>query len=244
MRRIVAAADLDESDVVLEIGPGLGSLTLGLAERVQRVVAVEIDAGFVTVLDEVLEGIGNVEVVHADALRSDLAALVGERPARLVANLPYNVATPVVFRALADPMITDVFVMVQREVAERWRAQVGDPAYGAVSLKLGLVAEVTIELSIPRGVFLPVPNVDSSMVRLTRRASAPPLEQWDRLCGLADIAFAQRRKTLRNTLRGVADPDRLAAAAQAAGIDLGLRAEMLHGNDLQRLQDALGAIAT
>ena len=239
MRRIVAAANLDAHDVVLEIGPGLGSLTLGLAEQAERVIAVEIDAGFIAVLDEVLHGIENVEVVHADALRSDLAALVGGRPARLVANLPYNIATPVVFRALSDPTIIDAFVMVQREVAERWQAQVGDPAYGAVSLKLGLIAEVSIEFSIPRSVFLPAPNVDSAMVRLTRRCPPPSMEQWERLCDLADTAFSQRRKTLRNTLRGIADADHLAVAAHAAGIDLGLRAEMLRGEDVRRLDAAL-----
>ena len=226
-------------DAVLEIGPGLGSLTLGLAAIVRRVVAVEIDAGLVSALTEVLDGVEGVEVVHADALHTDLGRLVSDEPVKVVANLPYNTATPLVFHALAHPAVTELFVMVQREVADRWRSTVGDAAYGAVSVKLALLSEVRTELTIPRSVFHPVPNVDSVMVRLTRRADAPDRESYVRLAGLADAAFAQRRKTLRNTLRRVAEPPRLAVAADAAGIDLGARAETLTPADLRRLDAAL-----
>lgn len=239
VRRIVAAAGIGPDDLVLEVGPGLGSLTLGLADQAARVVAVEIDAGLVAALDEVLGGRDDVEVVHADALHSDLGALVGGGPARLVANLPYNVATPLVVHALEDPAISDLFVMVQREVGERWGAQVGDPLRAGVSLKLALLAEVTTVLTIPRTVFHPVPNVDSVMVRLTRRADAPDAQDRQRLFALLDVAFAQRRKTLRNTLRSVTDPDTLARAAAAAGVDLGARAETLTTQDLRGLDAAL-----
>jgi 16S rRNA (adenine1518-N6/adenine1519-N6)-dimethyltransferase len=241
VRRIVGAADLDPADTVLEIGPGLGSLTLGLSDAVRRVVAVEIDAGFVDALDEVLTDRSNVEVVHADAMRVSLGSLVDGGPARLVANLPYNLATPLLFHALQDPAITDAFVMVQREVGERWAAGVGDRAYAGVSMKLALLADVRIVMAIPRAVFLPVPNVDSVMVRVRRRADAPRGDEASGLAALADAAFSQRRKTLRNTLRSIAEPEVLRNAAEDAGIDLSARAETLSPADLRRLHTAIGA---
>jgi 16S rRNA (adenine1518-N6/adenine1519-N6)-dimethyltransferase len=239
VRRIVRTAGLSPGDEVLEVGPGLGSLTLGLAAAVRRVTAVEIDAGFVAALAEVLADVPDVEVVHADALTVDLDRLVGGRPVRAVANLPYNVATPLLFRLLATPAVVDAYVMVQREVGERWQARVGNPLYAGVSAKLALLAEVRVELSIPRSVFHPVPNVDSVMVRISRRSDAPDPETYGRLATLIEAAFSQRRKTLRNTLRGVADPDRLARAAAEAGIDLGARAETLDADAIRRLDLAL-----
>ncbi len=239
VRRIVAAARLGPDDEVLEIGPGLGSLTLGLAAAVRRVTAIEIDAGFVGVLVDVLSGCDNVEVVHADALTVDLAALLGDRRVRVVANLPYNIATPLLFHLLATPQVVDAYLMVQREVGERWQARVGDPLYAGVSLKLALLAELRIDLAVPRAVFHPVPNVDSVMVRVTRRDDAPDPTTYMRLEALVDAAFAQRRKTLRNTLRRVADPEHLVAAAEAAAIDLGARAETLDVAALRRLDGAL-----
>ena len=239
VRRIVTSAQLDAADVVLEVGPGIGSLTLALAEAVDRVVAVEIDAGFVAALAEVLAGVDGVEVVHADALAVDLAELVGGGPARLVANLPYNVATPIVIESLASGAFRDAFVMVQREVGERWAARPGDTTYSGVSAKLGVLADVQVALHIPRGVFLPVPNVDSVMVRLVRRADAPDPARFARIAGVIDAAFAQRRKTLRNTLRGVADPDVLERAAAAAGIVLTGRAEEVPPEAFALLSDAL-----
>lgn len=239
VRRIVAAAGLDADDTVLEVGPGLGSLTLALAEAVRRVVAVEIDAGMVTALAEVLADHGNVEVVHADALQVTFGDLVDGGPARLVANLPYNTATPIVMRALADPAVHDLFVMVQREVGERWCAPPGDSLHAGVSLKVALQADAEVALPIPRTVFHPVPNVDSVMVRLRRHTDVPPVADRDRLLRLVDVAFAQRRKTLRNNLRVIATPEQLDEVAAGAGIDLSVRAETLDVAGLRRLDDAL-----
>jgi 16S rRNA (adenine1518-N6/adenine1519-N6)-dimethyltransferase len=238
VRRIVAAAQLDADDVVLEVGPGIGSLTLALAGAVARVVAVEIDAGFVTALADVLVEHPNVEVIHADALDLDLADIVGGGPARLVANLPYNVATPIVIEALASGAFTDMFVMVQREVGERWAAVPGDATYSGVSAKLGVLADASIELHIPRAVFLPVPNVDSVMVRLTRRPDAPDPAAFVRIATVIDAAFAQRRKTLRNTLRALGSSEAVAVAAEAAGVDLSGRAEELAPAVFMRLAEA------
>lgn len=239
VRRIVASAGVRPDDTVIEIGPGLGSLTLALVDVAARVVAVEIDAGLVAALREVVGGHSNVEVVHADAMQVSLGALVGGGPARLIANLPYNVATPLVVHALQDPAVSDLFVMVQREVGERWCAPVGHAARSGVTVKLGLVAEPQLVLTVPRTVFFPVPNVDSVMVRITRRPGAPEGARRERLFRLVDAAFSQRRKTLRNTLRAVADPAAVEAAAAAAGIDLGRRAETLEVEEVERLDAAL-----
>jgi 16S rRNA (adenine1518-N6/adenine1519-N6)-dimethyltransferase len=245
VRRIVVAAHLAPADVVLEVGPGLGSLTVARADSVARVVAVEIDAGLVAALTEVLDapvgGTPNVTVVHADALRCDLAALVGGGPARLVANLPYNVATPIAVRALTDPAFVDAFVMVQREVGERWAAVVGDPAYAAVSAKLALVADVDVVLSVPRAVFHPVPNVDSVMVRLVRHPDAPAPDDYARIARVIDAAFATRRKTLRNTLRVLAGPGGIEEVCERAGVDPSARAEEIGPDAFVRLAAALPA---
>jgi 16S rRNA (adenine1518-N6/adenine1519-N6)-dimethyltransferase len=233
VRKIVRDAGVDADDVVLEIGPGLGSLTVALAAAASRVVGVEIDAGFVRALDDVVGDLDNVEIVHADALEVDLGTVVGGIPARLIANLPYNVATPVVLRALAAPAITALFVTVQREVGQRWTAGPGDDQYGAVSVKVRLVADARLVADVPRTVFHPVPNVDSVTVAITRRADAPEPAERDAVHRVVDAAFAHRRKTLRNTLRVLADDaaDRLTRV----GIDPGARAEELDVADFRRL---------
>ncbi len=243
VRRIIGAAALRDDDTVVEIGPGLGSLTLPLADAVRRVVAIEIDAGLVAVLRDRLGDRQDVEVVHADALRCDLGALVGTGSARLVANLPYNLATPLVMHALADPTIEDAFVMVQREVGQRWCAVPGDPLRAAISVKLQLLAHVEVVFTIPRTVFLPVPNVDSVMVRIRRRSEAPSAQEFATVARVVEGAFAQRRKTLRNTLRGAGSKEQVEAAAQAVGIDLGARAETVPTDTFRLLAARLHASA-
>lgn len=237
--RIVTAAGLAPDDTVLEIGPGLGSLTLALARAVRRVVAVEIDAGLARVATDVTAPLGNVEVIHDDALRADLDALLGE-PARVVANLPYNVATPLLFAVLHTEHVRDAYVMVQREVGQRWAARPGDDLYAGVSVRLALAATVAVDLTVPRTVFLPVPNVDSVMVRVVRRPDALPRSDRRRVARVVDAAFAQRRKTLRNTLRaafGDAGVDALATA----GVDPSARAETLAVDDFVAIGSALAA---
>ncbi|MEX2487845.1 MAG: 16S rRNA (adenine(1518)-N(6)/adenine(1519)-N(6))-dimethyltransferase RsmA [Nitriliruptoraceae bacterium] len=234
VRRIVAAARLEPGDVVLEVGPGLGSLTLALAQQVRRVVAIEVDAGLAAAARDVLSQVPHVEVVHADVLAVDVDALVAER-CRLVANLPYNVATPIVMHALATDNVVDAFVMVQREVGQRWAAEVGDRLRAGVSVKLALLANVEIAMTVPRTVFHPVPNVDSVMVRITRRADAPKAGERARVFAVVEAAFAQRRKTLRNTLRVLASDAVLAAAAKRAAVDLHSRAEQVDAEAFRRL---------
>jgi 16S rRNA (adenine1518-N6/adenine1519-N6)-dimethyltransferase len=233
VRKVVRDAAVGPDDLVLEIGPGLGSLTLALAAAAGRVIAVEIDAGLHRVLEQIVGALPNVEIVHGDALDMDLDALVDGGPARLVANLPYNVATPLVMHALEGEAITDLHVMVQREVADRWVAQPGDRSYGAVSVKLRLVADAETVAAVPRTVFHPVPNVDSVTVRIERRADGPSPEERVEVTRVVEAAFAHRRKTLRNTLRSLTDDP--SALLHNAGIDPGRRGEELGVEDFRRL---------
>ncbi len=218
VRRIARLAGLSPGDRVLEIGAGLGSLTLALAETGAQVVAVETDRHVVPVLRSVVEPVG-AEVVEGDALTLDLAALLGERadgPWSLVANLPYNVATPLVMRTLTDvPAVTRQLVMVQREVGERMAAAAGQPGYGSVSVRIAYFARAEVVGRVPASVFIPRPRVESVLVRLVRRpapAVDPALVTYERLDAVVRAGFAQRRKMLRRSLAGVVEPDAFARA--------------------------------
>ncbi len=189
-------------DRVLEVGPGLGSLTVALAEAGARVLAVELDRALLPALAEVLAPWPSVRVVHADALRAPWDELLEPGRWTMVSNLPYRVAVPIVVRMLEEvPRIASLVVMVQREVGERLVARPGDPAYGAVSVRVAYRAEGRLVRSVPARVFWPEPKVDSVLLRLARRArpavAAPP----DRLFALVEAGFAERRKTMRAALR-------------------------------------------
>jgi 16S rRNA (adenine1518-N6/adenine1519-N6)-dimethyltransferase len=226
VRRIVAAAALDPADVVLEVGPGLGSLTLGLLPAAAGVVAVEIDPVLAGALPETAAHDPRLTVVRADALRVDPAQL--GTPTALVANLPYNVAVPVVLHLLSVlPSLRRGLVMVQKEVADRLVAGPGSKVYGVPSVKLAWYAHARAAGRVPPNVFWPVPNVDSGLVAFTRRE--PPAGA-DRLATFAvvDAAFAQRRKTLRAALSGWAGgADAAATIVRRAGVDPGARGEAL-----------------
>ena len=230
---IVADVGIGPGDTVVEIGPGLGSLTLAIADAADRVVAVEVDSGMVTALAEVVGDRDDVEVHHADAMEVALGELAGA-PVRCVANLPYNLATPLVFHALEDPAAIDAYVMVQKEVGQRWAARPGDDLYAGVSVKLQLFADVEVGRAISRQVFTPVPRVDSVMVHLVKRTTLDP---WVR--EVVDAAFAQRRKTLRNTLQAVADVTVVEAALDELGLLHTARAEELAPATFLDLADAL-----
>lgn len=245
VRRIVAAANLTAGDVVLEVGPGLGSLTLALLGVADRVLAVEVDpllAGALpaTVADRARERAGALRVLTADALRVRRAEIVeaagGLEPTALVANLPYNVGVPVLLHLLAElPSLRRGLVMVQAEVADRLAAPPGSRCYGAPSVKAAWFAEVRRAGPVPRAVFWPVPNVDSGLVCLTSRP-APSVVPREQVFALVDAAFAQRRKTLRAALAGCAGS---AATAEqmlrAAGVDPSARGEQLTVGDFAKI---------
>jgi 16S rRNA (adenine1518-N6/adenine1519-N6)-dimethyltransferase len=243
VRRIVRTADVGPRDVVVEVGPGLGSLTLGLLAAARRVVAVEVDpvlAGALprTVAERRPDLADRLEVVAADAL--DVRDLPGPAPTHLVANLPYNVAVPVLLTMLERfGTLTGALVMVQAEVAHRLAAAPGSRTYGVPTVKAAWYADVRLAGSVPRSVFWPAPNVDSALVRLTRRE--PPVSRAGReaVFAVVDAAFAQRRKTLRAALAGWAGS---AAAAEqvlrAAGVDPTDRGERLGVAEFAAVADA------
>jgi 16S rRNA (adenine1518-N6/adenine1519-N6)-dimethyltransferase len=227
-------ADLRESDVVLEIGPGLAVLTTYLADRVARVHAVEIDRSLAGPLQERLAGRHNVVLHFGDALGLDLARLAGDAT-KLVANLPYNVATPIVVESLDGlPNITTWCVMVQREVADRFFAAPSTKAYGAVSVLVQLVVERTRFHPIARTVFRPQPNVDSALVAF-RRVAFP--DDFARVKLVVEAAFAHRRKTLPNSLElsGAAGREKATRALAAMGHPAATRAEALAPEEFVRL---------
>jgi 16S rRNA (adenine1518-N6/adenine1519-N6)-dimethyltransferase len=230
-RRVVALAELPAEAPVLEIGPGLGSLTLALLDAGHHVVALELDDRLAAVLREVVGE--QVRIEHGDAMAVDLGALLRPPPSprACVSNLPYNVAVPVVVRLLEEAdAVERILVMVQREVGERLAAGPGDPQYGAVSVKVAYFAEAQVVGLVPPTVFVPRPKVDSALVRLRRRTEPPvSVPSADALFALVRAGFAQRRKMLRRSLApvlGAATPDVLAAAgvaptarAEALGLD-------------------------
>ncbi|SEO67355.1 dimethyladenosine transferase [Amycolatopsis saalfeldensis] len=241
VRRIVELAGVGAGDVVLEVGPGLGSLTLGLLASGADVVAVEIDPVLAerlprTAAERAPEAAERLSVFGADALRVRAADLPAA-PVSLVANLPYNVAVPVVLHLLAElPSLRRGLVMVQTEVADRMAAGPGSRIYGVPSVKLAWYGPARKVAAVPRNVFWPVPNVDSALVSFERAET--PVTDVDRktLFDLVDAAFSQRRKTLRAALAGWAgSADRAGELLTAAGIDPRTRGEQLDVHDFARL---------
>jgi 16S rRNA (adenine1518-N6/adenine1519-N6)-dimethyltransferase len=245
VRRIVKAAQLSPEDVVCEVGPGLGSLTLGLLDVAAHVVAIEIDPRLaerlpLTVAERAPELSERLTVLTADALR--VAELADPQPTALVANLPYNVAVPVVLHLLELlPTLRHGLVMVQAEVADRLTAPPGNKVYGIPTVKAAWYARTRRAGSVPRSVFWPVPNVDSTLVGFTRHD--PPVTTASRreVFAVIDAAFAQRRKALRGALTGWAGSPMLAEQAlRAAGIDPTVRGETLTVVEFARIAEARG----
>ncbi len=236
VRRIARLAEVGPGDRVVEIGAGLGSLTLALNEVGAKVTVVEIDRYLVPILREVVEPLG-VRVVHGDALELDWDDVLGAGSTgwRLVANLPYNVATPLVLDLLDGvPAIESMLVMVQLEAGERLVAGVGDPAYGIPSVKVAYWATAELVGKVPPSVFIPRPKVDSALVRITRRPEPAVDVDPDRMFSLVRAGFGQRRKMLRRALAGMVSPEAFAAA----GIRPESRAEELSVQDWARLAQA------
>ncbi len=244
VRRIVRDSGITGTDVVLEVGPGLGSLTLALLDIADRVVAIEIDDQLAGLLPETVaayapDRAGRFEMVHADALR--VTDLPGPAPTALVANLPYNVSVPVLLHLLALlPSLERGLVMVQAEVADRLAAPPGSKTYGIPSVKAAWYADVRRAGSVGRNVFWPAPNVDSGLVAWTRREPPATTASRERVFAVIDAAFAHRRKVLRGALRDLAGSAEAASAAlEAAGVDQLARGESLTVEQFARIAEAL-----
>lgn len=243
VRRIVAAAGVEATDVVLEIGPGLGSLTLGLLAAADQVVAIEIEPALaaelpVTVAEFAPDRAGALAVVEGDALK---VTQLPTAPTRVVANLPYNVSVPVLLHLLATfPSWQHGLVMVQAEVADRLAAKPGSKTYGVPSVKMAWYASTTRVGNVPPSVFWPVPNVDSGLVSIVRRPAPVTSATREEVFAVVDAAFAQRRKMLRSALAGLAGSSAAASAAiEAAGVDPTARGEALEVAAYARIAEQL-----
>jgi len=242
--RIIALAELSGEETVLEVGPGIGTLTAALCEHAGAVVAVERDAALLPVLAETTADCPNLAVVHADAVvvRPELLAEPFGPPVALVANLPYGVAATVVLRFFEEiPSLQSATVMVQAEVADRMAASPGTKDFGAYTVKLRLLAKPAGRFAVSRSCFLPPPRVDSAVLRLMRAPLAEDPALLHAAARTAEAAFAQRRKTIRNSLKSTLDLDAAAldAALDAAGVDGSLRAEALPPERFLALAQAL-----
>jgi len=245
LEAIIAACELPDGLPVLEIGPGIGTLTRALAERGARVTAVELDARAVAVLEETVGAFPNVRVLRQDILALDLPSLLGEECWTTVGNLPYYITTPVIGKMLeAASHFRRMVFMVQREVADRLAAAPGTRDYGSLSVFVQVYTTVERVVRVPRGAFLPMPTVESAVVRLTVRPRplVPPARQ-EMFFRVVRAAFGQRRKTLENALAGggILDGERgrITEALAAAGIAPGRRGETLSIEEFRRLAEGI-----
>ena len=247
--KIIAGAGVTQDDMVLEIGPGIGTMTQYLAEAAGKVVAVEIDRNLLPILQETLADYDNVKVIHADVLSLDLEKLVqeenGGRPIKVVANLPYYITTPIIMALFEQHVpLANVTVMVQKEVAARMKSGPGSKDYGALSLAVQYYAEPYIVANVPCNCFMPRPNVDSAVIRLTRYEE-PPVQVKDEkmLFKIIRASFNQRRKTLQNGLNNSSElnftKDQIAAAIAEAGFSPSVRGEALTLEQFAKLTDIL-----
>ena len=245
--KIISAAGITKEDCVLEIGPGIGTMTQYLAEHAGRVVAVEIDTNLLPILDETLKGYDNVTVINNDILKLDINKLVDEynggRPIKVVANLPYYITTPIIMGLFeSDVPIDNITVMVQKEVADRMQVGPGSKDYGALSLAVQYYAEPYIVANVPPNCFIPRPNVGSAVIRLTRYKEPPvKVEDPKLMFKLIRASFNQRRKTLQNGLNNSPDipytKEQIVEAIESLQVSPSVRGEALTLEQFARLSN-------
>lgn len=247
--KIIAAADITPNDMVLEIGPGIGTMTQRLAERARWVAAVEIDANLIPILEETLAGYENIKVFHEDILKMDIPKLALDynegRPIKVVANLPYYITTPIIMGLFeSGAPVDNITVMVQKEVADRMQSGPGSKEYGALSLAVRYYAQPYLAANVPPNCFIPRPGVGSAVIRLTRHLS-PPVETKDRqlMFRLIRASFNQRRKTLLNGLYNSPELDftkeEIAKAIETLGLPAAVRGEALTLEQFAELSNLL-----
>ncbi|MDH6365676.1 16S rRNA (adenine1518-N6/adenine1519-N6)-dimethyltransferase [Enterococcus sp. PF1-24] len=252
LRKIVEAADLSADVNVIEVGPGIGALTEHLAQAASEVLALEIDDRLIPVLADTLAPYDNVQVIHQDILKANLKEVVtefqAEKPIKVVANLPYYITTPIMMYFLeSDVVIDEMVVMMQKEVADRISAVPGTKAYGSLSIAVQYYMEASIAFIVPKTVFVPQPNVDSAILKLTRRPQpAVSVTNEKEFFKLIKAAFQQRRKTLWNNLQHSYGKDEatkswLAASLEVAGIDPQRRGETLSLQEFADLSNQMEA---
>ena len=249
LEKIIASAGVTKDDMVLEIGPGIGTMTQYLAESAGRVVAVEIDNNLIPILQETLKDYDNVTVIHNDILKVDIAELAekynGGRPIKVVANLPYYITTPIIMGLFESHVpIDNITVMVQKEVADRLQEGPGSKNYGALSLAVQYYAEPYIVANVPPNCFIPRPSVGSAVIRLTRHKDAPVQTKDEQMMfRLIRASFNQRRKTLQNGLNNASDlhftKEQIASAIESMGLPPAVRGETLTLEQFAKLTDLL-----
>lgn len=252
LEKIIRAAEITKEDCVLEIGPGIGTMTQYLCESAGKVIAVEVDKNLIPILTgDTLAGYDNVKVIHADVLKLDLKRLIQEensgRPVKVVANLPYYITTPIIMGLFeADVPLVSVTVMVQKEVADRMQAGPGSKDYGALSLAVQYYAAPYLAANVPPNCFMPRPNVGSAVIRLTLHET-PPVEVADErlLFQIIRASFAQRRKTLVNGLANSPElnysKEEITGFLAACGFPATVRGETLTLSEFARLADVMKA---
>ena len=249
LEKIVAAAEVTKEDLVLEIGPGIGTMTQYLCEAAREVVAVEIDRNLIPILEDTLSGYENVTILNGDILKIDLNQLVqeknGGRPIKVVANLPYYITTPIIMGLLEEHVpLVSITVMIQKEVAERMKAGPGSKDYGALSLAVQYYADAYLAANVPPNCFMPRPGVGSAVIRLTRHEVCPvSVEDEAFLFRLIRASFAQRRKTLVNGLTNSQElelqKENVVAALEQMGLSPSVRGEMLSLEQFAELAEKL-----
>ena len=250
LEKIIKAAEITEDDCVLEIGPGIGTMTQHLACAAKKVIAVEIDRALIPILQDTLSGWDNVKIINEDVMKVDLAKLAeeenGGKPLKVVANLPYYITTPIIMGLFENHVpLKSITVMVQKEVADRMQVGPGTKDYGALSLAVQYYAKPYIVANVPPNCFMPRPKVGSAVIRL-ERYEEPPVKVKDEklMFRIIRASFNQRRKTLANGLKNFAELDftkeEIAAAIAGIGKDPGVRGETLTLEEFARLADELG----
>ncbi len=252
LERIMKAAQIEKEDCVLEIGPGIGTMTEYLAESAGKVIAVEIDKALIPILEETLSPYDNVAIIQDDILKTDIGKLAveynGGRPLKVVANLPYYITTPIIMRLFEDKVpLKSLTVMVQKEVAERMRAEPGTKDYGALSLAVQYYAKPEIIANVPPNCFMPRPTVGSAVIQLTKYEELPVKVNNEKfMFSLIRASFNQRRKTLVNSLSGAPGLElgkkQISEALQKMKISATVRGEALTLRQFAVLSDLLGEI--
>lgn len=246
VRKIVDEGNITKDDYVLEIGPGMGTLTEELALRAKKVVAVEIDSTLLPILDETLHKYNNVEIIHGDVLKIDVEKLIHEKldggPVKVVANLPYYVTTPIIAKLIEDNLnLESIIVMVQKEVAERMEAGPGGKEYGSLSVFVNFYSKPEIVVKVPKTVFMPQPKIDSAVIKLTINKELPDVDK-DKFFKIVKAAFSKRRKTILNSLSTYGfniEKETIKEALEKLNISPETRAENLSVEDFIKISKTL-----